>query len=83
MGSKFHSPMMILTIRQILVVVSAYSICFLLTNEAHIASDMSISDVANDSSILSTEGVNLCCIYADVGLALALCPHRECNHFRL
>ena len=27
----------------------------LLTNNAHIASDMSISDIANDSSILSTE----------------------------
>ena len=27
----------------------------LFTNNAHIASDMSISDIANDSSILSTE----------------------------
>jgi hypothetical protein len=34
--------------------VSAY-IFILLTNNAHIASDMSVSDVANESSILSTE----------------------------
>jgi hypothetical protein len=44
--------MMILTIRRI--IVSAY-IFILLTNNAHIASDMSVSDVANESSILSTE----------------------------
>ena len=30
-----------------------------MTNNAHIASDMSISDIANDSNILSTgEGIN-------------------------
>ena len=36
-------------------IVSAYIYTTLLIVNAHIASDMSISDVANDSSILSTD----------------------------
>ena len=37
-----------------------HHIPFYLTNNAHIASDMSISDIANDASILSTEeGIEL------------------------